>query len=201
MTGFREKFPSLKSFRPLPCRSILEADALCLLEFSPGVKRIASYQTATHYYIDQQQFTTFPDYEATLLGDDSVIVEAHSEKKLQPTTDRKKYQAIAQEFRRQGRQYRLLRETEIYREPRYSNLQRLLYHRRDLGGKGAIDELLDWPRRFPELTFKALREHYGDIRVVLRLLAHGLLRFDADAPLNDAALISVRRQSDAYLLF
>lgn len=128
--GFRLKYPSLKLGRMVACESPLEGDLAVLLEFSSGVLSYQEQPALIEYWDGEQIRQYFPDFEIRLVDGTRAHLEAKSSTKLAKPKIAAKFRAIAEHYRRSGKQFRIVTELEVRREPLRSNVRKLNYLRR-----------------------------------------------------------------------
>lgn len=124
----RGYFPSKKLNRMVAWESLLEKDALLLMELSPGVLSYQEQPEAISYWDGQAMCGYVPDLRVNLCNETSLLVEVKPVEELERPSVRAKYQQIAQHLQEQGEHFLILTDQEIRQEPQYSNLCRLLYH-------------------------------------------------------------------------
>lgn len=123
----RGYFPSKKLNRMVAWESLLEKDALLLMELSPGVLSYQEQPEEISYWDGQAMCGYVPDLRVNLCSETSLLVEVKPAEELERPLVRAKYQQIAQHLQEQGEHFLILTDQEIRQEPQYSNLRRLLY--------------------------------------------------------------------------
>lgn len=123
----RGYFPSKKLNRMVAWESLLEKDALLLMELSPGVLSYQEQPEEISYWDGQAMCGYVPDLRVNLCNESSLLVEVKPAEELERPSVRAKYQQIAQYLQEQGEHFLILTDQEIRQEPQYSNLCRLLY--------------------------------------------------------------------------
>ena len=123
----RGYFPSKKRNEMVAWESLLEKDALLLMELSPGVITYQEQPEEVPYWDGQAMCSYVPDLRVNLYNETSLLVEVKPTEELKRPVVKAKYQRIAQHLEEQGVGFLLLTEKEIQQEPQYSNLRRLLY--------------------------------------------------------------------------
>lgn len=201
MTGFRGKSPSKDGRTMIPARSILEQDTLALAALSRGVKSYASYQREEIYYDGPKQRRCYPDYELDLRSGTELILDIHSVAALADEGEMRRFSLIAAEFERRGRLYRVVTEKVVYREPQFSNVKRLVYHRNRFSPSDDVAGMVEWLREKGPTSLAALQAHFNDARFPLRLIADGHFRCDLNRPLVGESLVEVAPDQDDQLLF
>jgi hypothetical protein len=182
--GIRGWFPSIKLGRMVAWESLLERDAICLMEFSPAVLR---YQEQPPYTTYSHQRTTrkyFPDIKLKLANHQCAYIEVKPAEKFDDLEIEEKYSAIAAHFAKQDIGFYVLTEREIRQEPRFSNLKLLAYHAGRLHTSIAKVNVERLKRHGTEITLSEAITILGDERDVYRLLASGYCHCDLHSPLT-----------------
>lgn len=130
--GFRMKFPSMKMGRMIECESLLEADAVRLLEFSSGVFSYQEQPAHVLYWDGEKMRDYFPDFQLTLTDGRIVYLEVKRSEELATAVLENKFSAIARHYAESGRCFRIATEKEIRKEPLQTNLRRLFRFRRQI---------------------------------------------------------------------
>lgn len=183
--GIRGKFPSLKLRRMVQYESLLERDAILLLEYNPLVLGYQEQPSVEIYYDGDQVARRYvPDFRVDLVGGGRLLIEVKASTHVQRRRVKAKLQAIALRFKETGQAFRLLTEAEIRRQPRFDNLQML----HDANKARSLEDDLhalsvafegSGLRSFGELAAVA-----GGQGPVLRQIASGQLRADLDQSLQ-----------------
>jgi hypothetical protein len=127
--GFRMKYPSLKLGRMVACESLLEGDLVLLLEFSPGVLFYQEQPARIEYWDGGQMREYFPDFEICLIDGTQAHLEVKPLARLVKPKIASKFRAIAKHYQQLGKQFRIVTERELHREPLRTNLRKLSYLR------------------------------------------------------------------------
>jgi len=127
---FRGYFPSRKLGRMVAWESLLERDAILLLEFSSGVVSYREQPVLIEYFDGQQIRGYYPDFEADLTDGDVLHVEVKASFQLAKPKIESKFRVIAADYRRRQHDFRIITEAEIRREPMHSNLKNLARYSR-----------------------------------------------------------------------
>lgn len=180
---FRGYFPSHKLSRMVAWESLLERDAIQLLEFSPGVVSYQEQPTLIHYFDGHQMRDYYPDFELLLRGGAWVHLEVKTSSQLAKPKVASKLRAIATNYIQRKQKFRIVTEQEIRREPLLTNARTLSYL---LGRSGyslptaaALIQILGQnPLPFSMAEAKLGRE------TTLRLIATGALECDLTQPLT-----------------
>lgn len=122
---FRGYFPSKKLKRMVEWESLLERDAILLLEFSRGVV-LYQEQPAVIYYEQEGETRRYhPDFALTLRNDKTVHVEVKPASQLNAPHLAEKFKAISEQYESSSIHFKILTDQAIRQEPRLSNLKRL----------------------------------------------------------------------------
>lgn len=188
---FRGYFPSHKLHRMVAWESLLERDAILLLEVSPGVASFQEQPAVIQYFDGKSLCDYYPDFEVVLADGSVFHLEVKTTSKLKSPKVATKFAAIATHYQERGMGFRVVTEQELQREPLLSNAQDLAY----LRGKTS--------RSLP--SFHELRTDLGadiiafvkaeDILgrdTVLHLIAHGMLGCDISQPLAGNTLLTIQ---------
>jgi hypothetical protein len=98
----RGYFLSKKLNRMVAWESLLERDALLLMELSPGVLSYQEQPEEISYWDGQAICAYVPDLRVSLCNETSVLVEVQSSQELERPVVKAKYQQIAQHLQEQG---------------------------------------------------------------------------------------------------
>ncbi|MCG9065769.1 TnsA endonuclease N-terminal domain-containing protein [Laribacter hongkongensis] len=193
----RGKFPSRKNGRMVQHEGLLELDAIYLFETHPGIVAYRE-QPLTLRYPDGPRLRRYtPDFELVLAGGEVVLVEIKPTRSLADDEVRHKLDCVEQHLRREGRQFVVLSDQHLRREPRLSNL-RELYHRTP-----RIPPMLAAARHAIQRIAVVLPLTLGDARRVLAatgvdpvsLLLLGLLTCELDTPLAPETLLQLNEKA------
>ncbi len=199
--GFRGKVPSRKLGRMVAGESLIECDAILLLEFSPGVLTYQEQPALIQYADGETIRTYYPDFEVVLRSGEVMHLEIKAAKELDKPATQEKYQVIAADYARRGHGFRIITDEELRRGDLYPNLLLLAS---SLHVKPKSATATDWKRRFGRATvsFEAAATYFGEAEV-LRMIAWGLAHGNLCRPLDGDALLQLIEQGgcDAtYLL-
>lgn len=189
---FRGYFPSTKLGRMVAWESLLERDAILLIEFSPGVLSYQEQPALVQYTDGYRIRDYFPDFELELANGKRVHVEVKSAHQLAKPEFAAKYTAIAEHYSRKGLDYRIVTEAEICREPLQTNLRTLAYL---AGRKGrTLPSTRELANRIGSeaVPFSAFSAEFGK-EMTLRLIACGRLECDLTLPLEGDTSVSVSK--------
>jgi hypothetical protein len=113
--------------------SILERDAICLVEYDPEVVAYEEQPSEETYYTpDGMSRRYFPDLRLNYRGGKIVDVEIKPARKLQDFFLAEKYVLIQKRYAQLGRHFRLWTDDEIRAEPHFSQIKALHRARRRL---------------------------------------------------------------------
>lgn len=189
--GFRMRIPSMKLDRMVECESILEGNAVLLLEYSPGVVSYQEQPALIRYWNGEQMREYFPDFEVMLRDGTSIHLEVKQSHTLAKPKMAKKYRAIAAHYQQTPIQFRIVTELECQSEPLRSNLRRLSYLRNKASAQ-PLSSLMKLCRLLgPVPITLAKSQAILGIEVVERLLAQGLLYADLTKEITQSTLVTV----------
>lgn len=123
----RGYFPSTKLSRMVAWESLLEKDALLLMELSPGVLSYQEQPEEISYWDGQALCSYVPDLRVNLCSEISLLIEVKPSAELERPVVKAKYQRITQHLQERGEHFLILTEQEIRQEPLFRNLSQLLY--------------------------------------------------------------------------
>lgn len=127
---FRGYFPSLKNGHSVAWESQLEGGFFRLLELSPSVLRYEVQPTRERYPLGNAFVDYVPDLRVFLKNGGEWWIEIKPAKKLLICSVKQKLSAAAIHFSVTNRNFSVVTEELIWREPLATNLQKILYHRR-----------------------------------------------------------------------
>lgn len=198
---FRGYFPSRKLHRMVAWESLLERDAILLLEVSPGVVSFQEQPTVIQYFDGQDLCDYYPDFEVVLADGALFHLEVKTTAKLKNPKAASRFAAIATHYQEKGLGFRIVTEQELQREPLLGNAQVLAYLKGNTG------------RPLP--SFQEIRGNLGTNAfafskaeavlgrdTVLHLIVHGMLGCDLTQPLAGNTLLSIQEggRDDTVLL-
>lgn len=189
---FRGYFPSTKLGRMVAWESLLERDAILLLEFSPGVLSYQEQPTLVQYAHGTRVRDYYPDFELSLVNGKRVHIEVKTAYQLSKPEIAAKYTAIAEHYARVQQDYRIVTEVEICREPLQTNLRTLAYL---IGRKGQVlPSAWDLAERFGSeaIPFSCIDAELGK-GTTFRLIAAGRLECDLHLPLTGDTSVFVAK--------
>lgn len=198
---FRGYYPSAKLGRMVAWESLLERDAILLLEFSPGVVAYREQPAEIHYAFGTTTRTYYPDFEVVLANGKRVHVEVKTVAKLSRPEIVAKFTAVAEHYLRIKLDLRFITDEDIRPEPLQTNLRTLSYlvHHIEAG---------DWTERrllqmlgHSPIPFRLCDSILGR-GMTPKLIAGGMLKMDLRLPMSgDTAVFVGKEGEDATLLF
>lgn len=197
---FRGYFPSLKLGRMVAWESLLERDAILLLEFSPGVLSYREQPEEERYSDGAAIRSYYPDFLLELRSGSEARIEVKPAKKLDRPRVSAKLKHVASHYARQGKDFRVVTEQEIRREPLLGNLNVLQSVRRyrgaDLPPKGLLQEVFSGGT----LPFDDVARRIGRHQTLV-LIAQGVLGCDLERSLAESNPVFLREgDGDASVL-
>lgn len=198
---FRGYFPSPKLGRMVAWESLLERDAILLLECSQGVVFYREQPTLIEYADGERLGMYYPDFEVTREDGDLLHLEIKTSAELAKPEVGSRFRAIAAHYRRQQRDFRIATEREIRREPLLTNARTLAYVAGRTGKSLPSARVLASQIGYDALPFVEAEAQLGR-ELVIRLIAGGTLTCDLTLPLagNTPVAIAMGGHHAAYLL-
>ncbi len=127
---FRGYFPSLKNGHPVPWESQLEGGFFRLLELSPSVLRYEAQPSQEKLSLEGAFVDYFPDLRVFLKDGEEWWFEIKPAKKLLIRRVEQKIALATKHFHLSKRNFSVVTEELIWREPLATNLKKIMYHRR-----------------------------------------------------------------------
>ena len=186
-------FPSVKMNRMVEWESLLERDAILLMEFSPGVKSYREQPALIQYQDGDRLRRYFPDFEVVGSGGLLIHLEVKPEKQLERPEVAAKLRAVAAHYASRQLNYRILTDVRIRAEPLHSNLRLLRRYLR--GEPPVLPHLVAARLRHSPMALRELTSLIGRDGL-LHCLAFGLLFADLQKTLDGDALISHPTEAD-----
>lgn len=183
-------FPSVKNQRMVAWESLLERDAIVLFELSPGVIAYEEQPSIELYYDGSAHRKYYPDFALILRNGSIAHVEVKPKKKLANQLVYTRLHQIAATYQMQSRQFWILTDEEIRKQPRLSNLKQYAYHLKSTRSKSLPIWTLSDLRRRGDWTFQSLAIALGGESSVFRLLASGLASCDLNKPIQHCTPIT-----------
>ena len=180
---FRGYFPSIKNGHSVAWESQLEGGFFRLLELSPTVVRYEVQPSRERVPLGDSFVDYVPDLRVFLENGCEWWFEVKPEKKLLISSVKLKLDAANVHFTATNRNFSVVTDGLIWREPMAKNLKKILYHRRgpllSLSDKAyACSEL----NKYQPQIFEEVVSIFGEIEA-WRLLALCIIGVDLDAPL------------------
>lgn len=178
--------------------SLLERDAILLLEFSPGVVRYREQPVRIDFYMDGEPRRYIPDFEAELANDVITHIEVKPASKLAKPGIAHRYWAIAQHYGKGDTGFQILTEKELRAEPRLSNLRLLAYHQPKVEDEPTLVDSQQKLALLPARTVAGAAAVLGGLNKVYQLLAANLLTCNLDESITPATCIHIRKKGDCH---
>lgn len=197
--GFRGKVPSRKLGRMVAAESLIECDAILLLEFSPGVLKYQEQPALIHYFDGKTFRNYYPDFEVVLRSGEVIHLEIKTAKALAKPRNEEKYQAIAAEYARRGHGFRIITDEDLRQGELYLNLLLLAT---GLHVKPKHGTASDWRSCFgpSPVAFERVASQFGHAEV-LRMIAWGLAHGNLCRPLNGDAMVQLIDKGGSYATY
>ncbi len=199
--GVRGYFPSQKMGRMIAWESLLERDAILLLEYSPAVIRYAEQPARVNFLHEGEIRLYIPDFAAEISNIGNIHVEVKPSSKLVVGSKAARRMAsITNHYLQTDTGFRILTENELRRQPRLTNLRLLAYHAGRLhpADRQSIVNRLSIQ---PVNTIAAAVTVLGDLRDVYRLLADGEYRCNLDCPITPGTVIHRAGEGESHAPF
>lgn len=175
--GFRSYVPSYKLGRMVDAESILEGDAITLIEFSRGVVSFQEQPELVFYEFKGEIKRYFPDFEVVLRSGEIIHIEVKPRSKLESLDLRERLTAVAQHYERIGRKFRILTDDQIRKSPALlANLRYLTKFQSRKGDFSQIKEdIFKKIQEFPKSTISSLKAHFGLVNIFVLISRHELI--------------------------
>lgn len=198
---FRGYFPSHKLHRMVAYESLLERDAILLLETSPGVVSYQEQPTVIQYFDGQSLCDYYPDFEVVLADNSIFHLEVKTTTKLKNPKVATKFAAVAAHYQEKRLGFRIVTEQELQREPLLSNAQELVYLTGNTGRPLPSFHELRSDLGADTIAFSKAENILGR-DTVLHLIAHRMLGCDLTQPLAGNTLLTIQEGGrDDSILF
>lgn len=192
---FRGKFPSKKNRRLVEWESLLERDALMLLEYHPAVLRFQEQPSVEIYYDGGNcPHRYVPDLRVEFWDGRELVIEVKPSAHVASKEVGEKLGAIAKRMEELGRSFRVLTELEIRSQPRFDTLQLLHSSSRRLPSQLEQDRLLRRLQSAYEWTYGTAASKLGSVEEVHRLVAARRLHINLQEPLTNDTLIWIAEE-------
>lgn len=192
----RGYFPSSKTRLMIAWESVLERDALALIELSSAVVRIES-QPMEFLYWDpnsDKERSYFPDFRVELRSGDALILEVKPTRILNRPDERARFKTVAAEFAATGQAFRIITDETIRLQPRLSSMRTLVPFS---GPQMAESDRIQWLEKLANVEACTLNDWtpvLGTITRAYRLIAQGVLLPDWQCPLNPNMPVSLNEE-------
>jgi hypothetical protein len=169
-----------------------------LLEFDPAVLSYREQPEPITYFESGKRRKYTPDFIAQMTSGVTVFeVKPYEQSITSPLKER--LVAFREHYAAQGIDFLVMTEREIRKEPRLSNITKLLRYQREivsLASKQVVIDLLDSGVQTLEGLFENLKEHGVPFSHVYALISQGSLGVDINHPIdNDDTPVYLRRAS------
>ena len=196
--GIRGKFPSRKLGRQVYWESTLERDAILMFELHPLVLSYQEQPLVETYYDEVGGvFECYPDFLLQTVGGNELLVEVKRDADLARPSIKRKLGLIAAHYADQEREYRVITESVIRREPLHSNLQRLWESARALVISPIVHSVIDELSAHHVYSVTTLTRILGSEQAVFALIAKGRLRANFEEPLTSASSVWIPTNREA----
>lgn len=196
--GVRGYFPSRKMGRMIEWESLLERDAILLLEFSSAVVRYREQPTNVDFYMDGGLRRYIPDFEAEMTNEAIIHIEVKPASKLAKPEIAHRYWAIAKHYEKGNISFQILTEKELRTEPRLGNLKLLAYHQPKLDDESSLPDAMLKLGMFPAQTIAGVAAVLGGINKVYMLLAANLLSCNLDETITPETCICLQAKGGRH---
>lgn len=194
----RGYFPSRKMGTMIPWESLLERDAILLLEFSPEVLKYRGQPARVPFQLNGVIKHCIPDFEVEFTDGLISHIEVKPAKKLAKPEIAIRYAAIRAHYETTDIWYQILTEKELRNPVRLENFQLLGYH---LPRPEDEFDLMDAQQKLlllPTKTVAGAAAVLGDIKMVYRLIAANYLICNFDQPISPSTSISYRFKGEDH---
>lgn len=186
---FRGKFPSRKLGRMVQWESLLERDAILVLEHRPDVDWYEEQPSEEIYYDAYgTPWRYTPDFGVRLTDGSEFHIEVKPSGKLVDVDLCHKLALIERRYRETGRHFEIWTEREIRAEPRFSTLRTIHRARVRLANFDAQQQLAQLGDQ-AWVSFREAALALGGKYQVHRLLSQGAIQADFERALNDEAFV------------
>lgn len=196
--GIRGKFPSRKLGQQVYWESLLERDAILMFELHPLVLSYQEQPLVDTYYDEAGGvYQCYPDFLLQTVGGTEILVEVKRNADLARPSVKRKLGLIAAHFADQGRDYRVITESTIHREPLHSNLQRLWESARAFVISSIVHSGIDDLSAHHVYSVATLARIFGSEQAAFALIAMGRLRANLEEPLTSATSVWIPTNREA----
>jgi len=186
---FRGKFPSRKLGRMVQWESLLERDAILILEHRPDVDWYEEQPSEEIYYDAYGTAWRYtPDFGVRLTNGSEFHIEVKPLGKLVDVDLCHKLALIELRYKETGRRFEIWTEREIRADPRFSTL-RTIHRARVRLDNFDTEQQLAQLRDQARVSFREAALALGGKHQVHRLLSQGAIQADFECALNDEAFV------------
>lgn len=190
--GMRVKVASRKTKLTIQCESLLEADAVRVLDSHPHVAGVYEQPEIVEFHDDQNQVRkTFPDFSVVLTDGRELLLEVKRAKKARMPREAQRLDSIHRTLARRSRHFRVWTEAEIYREPRFSTITAIRSCSKTRLSAEARAVALEQIAANPPSCFGALVDLVGR-HEAFQLLASHTVFLDLNEPLTSESKIYLK---------
>lgn len=185
---FRTYIPSIKNGRPTPCESMLEGSFARFCEVSPLVRSYEVQPERVTLDVGDHTERYVPDMRVQLATGTEVWIEVKPIARLRSPRIAHRMAAAKAQFELMGREFRVITDEVLRRQPRADNILELMYHRRD---PLRVSEAVDIQRFLTDAGLKTvadLSSRVGDLEA-WRLLGLGIVGIDLELPIRGDSAI------------
>lgn len=183
----RGYMPSLKLGAPVPWESQNELVYLRIAELSGEVQTYDVQPSVEFIKVAGEQQVYYPDVQVTYESGRTVTLEIKPAHRLKTPKVAARMAAFAAQCEASGREFYVITDEVLAREPRRTNVEELMYHRRPMSRAQRYDVQALIGSNRPE-TIGGLREllgrELGDLA-----LGNGLVGINLDEPMEDWTVI------------
>ncbi|MFM0428440.1 TnsA endonuclease N-terminal domain-containing protein [Paraburkholderia aspalathi] len=196
--GFRAKFFSRKNRRLVRCESLLEFDALFLVEFARGIRRFEEQPITVEYRLGGRKRTYTPDFSVEWGDGRRWFLEIKPSEKLAEPSNAEKFDALTQWFTSRGEHFLVLTEQQIRRPVRLRQIRDLLRERVTRNSNEVASPL---PSVGTGISIAEMRAACVDEKLIWQLLAERSLVCDLDSAIDDRTIVLPYEEADDVALF
>lgn len=196
--GFRAKFFSRKNRRLVRCESLLEFDALFLMEFARGIQRFEEQPVTVEYSLSGRKRKYTPDFSAEWADGQRWFVEIKPSEKLAEPRNAEKFDALARWFASRGDHFLVLTEQQIRRPIRLRQIRDLL---RERAGRNSHEVASPPPCVGAGTSIAKMRSASLDEKLIWQLLADRSIVCDLDSTIDDRTAVFPYEEADDVALF
>lgn len=196
--GFRAKFFSRKNRRLVRCESLLEFDALFLMEFARGIRRFEEQPITVEYRLGGRKRIYTPDFSAEWEDGRRWFLEIKPSEKLAEPSNAEKFDALTQWFGSRGECLLVLTEQQIRRPVRLRQIRDLLRERtaRNSNEIAAAHSCVG-----TGISIEEMRVAGVDEPLIRQLLGNRSLVCDLDSVIDDRTVVLPYEEADDVVLF